>query len=384
MARPPAEVRLMGGTLGRYVGRIFAGQLLLVLLSAAALLQLFDLMSNIDGVIEDLGGGPGAMLRYTLLRLPTLLTFLLPFSVLIAAIMTLGRLHRHSELVAFQAIGLAFPRILLMFAPVVAVAAVAHFLINDQLTPRTSRMLDQWQASADPEAAGTPVWLKDGADLISIGSVRDQGLELVDIVIFRRDQAGNLEAQLSAGRAVFENGGWTLGRVDRMQILPAAEHRIDPPGADRWEPALDPTLLEDMAAPPTELSLGRLSALLQSGDTGSRPPHVYRTWLQKNLALPFSSFFMVVLAAASVRSLQRQGGMVLNALIGFGGAFLYFVADGVLLAFGEAGTVPPAVAAWAPLLVLTAVAGGVLYWITRPRGRRRAKNRYVAEPAEPA
>jgi hypothetical protein len=28
--------------------------------------------------------------------------------------------------------------------------------------------------------------------------------------------------------------------------------------------------------------------------------------------------------------------------------------------------------------------GGVLYWITRPRGRRRAKNRYVAEPAEPA
>ena len=141
---------------------------------------------------------------------------------------------------------------------------------------------------------------------------------------------------------------------------------------EAWRTGIRPGLVKDLAAPPNALSIARMRRILDHPEIGSRPAHVYQTWLHKSFALPLASLFMVALATASVRGLQRQGGVVLNALVGFGGAFLYFVADGVLQALGEAGSVPPALAAWLPLALLAAIAGAVVAWVAMPRGRRKA------------
>ena len=361
-------------TLGRYLSGLFIGNLLLVLTSAVALLQLFDLMSVADDLLKDLGGGFSVVLRYTLLRLPILVTFLLPFSVLLAALLSFGRLHRQSELVAIQAIGLPFSKILLMLLPTILTVAFLHFLISDQLTPRAHQTLVEWQNSVkDRKPDDIALWLRDGNDLVSIGAIEDGGKRLDDVVIFRRDQNGNLVAQIEADRAVYEKQAWQLFGVDDLGVRPTAERA--PATIDRqpWDTRLLPDLVQDLAAPPNALSIVKLRRLLQHPEVGSRPLHVYRTWLHKNLALPLAPLFMVVLATASVRGLQRQGGVVLNAMVGFGGAFLYFVADGVMQALGEAGSVPPALAAWLPLVVLALMAGAVLAWVTMPRGRTKGK-----------
>ncbi len=357
----------------RYLTRMFVGYLLLVLIGAVALLQLFDVMSNADGLLQDLGGGVSVVLRYTLLRLPILITFLLPFSVLIASLMTFGSLHRHSELVAMQALGMPFTRILAMLTPCMVLVMGLDFLISDQITPKATRSLAAWQASVEPGAAADiALWLRDGRNVVSVGSIGDHGRSLMRVVIFRRDGKGNLIEQVSADRAAFGEDGWVLLGVDDLTVEPDTRHNAVPLDRMAWPTDLTPNLVSDLAVPPNALSIAKLRKLLKRPEIGSRPIHVYRTWLHKSFAVPLASLFMMALASASVRGLQRQGGIVLNALVGFGGAFLYFIIDGVLLALGEAGSIAPVAAAWLPLAVLALCAGAVLYWVTMPRGRRKA------------
>ncbi len=359
--------------LGRYITRVFIGQLFLILISAVALLQLFDVMSQADDLLADLGGGVSVILYYSLLRLPTLVTFLLPFSVLLAALLTFGRLHRASELVALQALGMPLPRILLLLLPSLLFLAFSHFLIKDQLTPPAVRALASWEKQVK---AGQPndiaLWIRDGANIVSIGRIVDKGRRLENLVIFHRDGSGNLTKQAIAQGAVFDGQGWWLEEIDSLEVRPAAKRSLGVTVLEPWTTSLRPDVVDDLAMAPNTLSLAAISRLLRLPDISSRPPHVYRTWWHKSFAVPLASVFMVVLATASVRGLQRQGGTVLNALIGFAGAFLYFVADGMLTAFGEAGTVYPAIAAWLPLLILALTASAVLGWVTMPRGRRKA------------
>jgi len=370
--------------LGRYLSGLFVQNLLLVLISAVALLQLFDLMSVADDLLKDLGGGLSVILRYTLLRLPILVTFLLPFSVLLAALLTFGQLHRQSELVAIQAVGLPFPKILLLLLPVMLVVASLHFLISDQLTPRAHRSLVAWQASVETRKPDDiALWLRDGGDLVSIGAIEDEGKTLIDVVIFERDESGNLVAQLEAKQAVHDAEGWQLLGLSKLTIRPRTKQSDAVIERQAWQTGLRPDLLQDLAAPPNALSIAKLRRLLKHSDIGSRPLHVYRTWMHKSLALPLAPLFMVVLATAAVRGLQRQGGVVLNALVGFGGAFLYFVADGVLQALGEAGSIPPALAAWLPLVFLALISAAVLAWVAMPRGRSKGRIR-PAEGDDPA
>ncbi|MGI9492856.1 MAG: LptF/LptG family permease [Geminicoccaceae bacterium] len=364
--------------LGRYVTRIFIGQLSLVLISAVAMLQLFDVMSQADDLLADLGGGVSVVLHYSLLRLPILVTFLLPFSVLIAAVLTFGRLHRHSELVAIQALGMPFLKILSLMLPFMLLLVFLHFMISDQLTPRATRTLAAWEENVTIRKPNDiALWLHDGQDLVSINNIEDNGKQLAGVVIFRRDTEGNLVKQASAERASFAEDGWWLHHVDELAIRPTAKSGEQSTHRQRWATKLQPDVVEDLATLPNALSTAEIRRLLNLSEITSRPLHVYQTWLHKNFAVPLSSLFMVALATASVRGLQRQGGAALNALIGFGGAFLYFIVDGVLTALGEAGSVSPAAAAWLPLLFLATTAGAVLYWVTMPKGRRKPKLRSI-------
>lgn len=363
----------MTSTLARYLARLFIGHLLLIMISAVALLQLFDLMSTADDLLQDMEGQSNVLLHYTLLRLPDIVTFITPFSVLLAALMTFGRLHRHSELVALQAIGWPFPVIVIMLLPTLAIVAFLHFVVSDQLAPRTNRALTDWLAASETREPGdVALWLRSDDDLVSIGAIEDDGRRLQDVVIFERNDSGNLTAQMRADHALFHDDGWSLHWITGLEVEPEASVPEQTIISEPWKTSLQPSLVKDLAAPPNTLSIAKLRRVLDHPEVGSRPMHVYETWLHKSFATPLASLFMVSLAAASVRGLQRQGGVILNALVGFGGAFIYFVADGMLQAFGEAGSVSPALASWLPLVILATVSGLVLYWVVIPQGRRRA------------
>lgn len=355
-------------TTGRYVSRTLLGHLAMTFIGFVALLQILDLLNSADDVIQRHGSW-SAVARYALLRLPELASFILPFAMLIATLLMLAKLARSNEIMALKSSGLSFYRLLLSLIPVTLVIGLLHFLISDQVVPRTAQALQEWDAAADT-AGATPggkaqgsndpgVWVRDGASFIHLDAIVAEGTELHGVTILER--SGNvLSRRLLAQRAVFDGTGWRLFNVQRLSLAEGEDRRPQHLAEMPWETSLTPGHLADLAADPAKLSLAEVWRFVASPDVGSRPVDFYKTWLLRKIATPFVTLMMVLLAAPVAQGMQRHGGLGTGLAVGVGIGFLYFVADGLLLALGEIGTIPPLVAAWSPTVLFGAVGVSVL------------------------
>ena len=351
-------------TTGRYMSRSLLSHLAMTFIGFVALLQILDLLNNTDDVIERHGSW-GAVARYALLRLPELASFILPFAMLIATLLVLAKLARSNEIMALKSSGLSFYRLLSSLAPVTLLIGLLHFLVSDQVVPRTAQALQAWDAAADVangRGQGTRtepgVWVRDGNSFIHLRIIVAEGTELLGVTVFRRD-GSVMSERLIAKRAVFGGTGWKLFDVQKLSLV-GSDRRPQDLAEMPWETSLTPGHLADLAADPAKLSLAEVWRFVSNPDVGSRPVDFYQTWLLRKIAIPFVTLMMVLLAAPVAQGMLRHGGLGTGLAVGVGIGFLYFVADGLLLALGEIGTIPPVVAAWSPTVLFGAIGVSVL------------------------
>lgn len=353
-------------TLVRYASRLFFTHVGLMLVGFVSLLQLLDMLSSADEIIERHGAGFGPLLHYAMLRLPESIIYMTPFSVLMGSMLAVARLAQNNEVLALKAAGLSFYRLLLAFVPAALLTAGLHFIFSDHLAPRTSRALTQWDAEAaagsdvEPSSVDKSVWVRDGATLVHVAIVFREGFELRGVTLFRRDDFGNLTERITARAASFGSDGWSLSGVERLDLASGAGGIFTRVAEQPWATALTPGHFSDLATPPSGLSLAELMHFAVSPDVGSRPTYYYETWMQKRIALPAAVLIMLLLAAPVAQGLQRHGGIVAGLAAGTGLGFLYFVTDGFVLALGEAGAIPPVLAAWTPALIFASLGGAAL------------------------
>jgi lipopolysaccharide export system permease protein len=351
-------------TTGRYMSRSLLSHLAMTFIGFVALLQILDLLNNTDDVIERHGNW-GAVARYALLRLPELASFILPFAMLIATLLVLAKLARSNEIMALKSSGLSFYRLLSSLAPVTLLIGLLHFLVSDQVVPRTAQALQAWDAAADVEngrgqgnSTKPGVWVRDGNSFIHIRTIAVEGTELLGVTVFKRE-GSVMSERLLAKRAVFGGTGWKLFDVQKLSLV-GSDRRPQDLAEMPWETSLTPGHLADLAADPAKLSLAEVWRFVSNPDVGSRPVDFYQTWLLRKIAIPFVTLMMVLLAAPVAQGMQRHGGLGTGLAVGVGIGFLYFVADGLLLALGEIGTIPPVVAAWSPTVLFGAIGVSVL------------------------
>ncbi|MFN3397801.1 MAG: LPS export ABC transporter permease LptG [Sulfurimicrobium sp.] len=360
-------------TFSRYVLRSFLVQFALFLISFTALLQLFDLLSNSADILRDHGGRLSAVLEYAVLRLPEIASFLVPFVVLMSTLTTLGRMERSNEIMAYKAAGAPYFSILWAFLPAVGLVAVLHFVLADQIVPRTTQALVAFKL--DAEFAKAPnkdkdesLFVQDGSSVVEAGGISHDGNRLNDVRIYERDSNGNIVKEVFADEARFDVASetWVLMRVWTTSIIKQQPVQTEYVESQAWDTVLTPAEFSDLVERPQAMSFAKLNDLVTSNQVGVRPTYFYETWLQKRIAQPVSAILMILLAAPVAHSLQRrERGLAVGVTIGFSLGFLYFVTDGLVLALGESGAVPPFLAAWLPILLFAAIGGT---WLIRQEG----------------
>jgi len=357
-------------TFSRYVLRVFFVQFLLLLLSFTALLQVFDLLSNSIDVLKRSEGNYTGLVLYTLFRLPEIASFLTPFVVLMATLMTLGKLERDNEILAFKASGAPYNSVLLSFLPAVFLVGVAHFLLADQVVPRAinamvARDIYVDRAQSDENSSA---FIQDGRSVVEVGIVDKFGAHLKDLHIYSRGDNGILTTLLTAAEAQYhtKTHHWTLKGVWTTTLVPDHPSQAEYAPQRDWDTVLTPAEFSNLIELPQAMSLAKIWSFARSADIGVRPTYFYEAWLHKRVALPVSSILMILLAAPVAHSVYRRDrGVAAGMAIGFGLGFLYFVADGLVMSLGETGAVPPVVAAWMPILVFASVGGA---WLIRLEG----------------
>lgn len=360
----------MGGVLFRYLSEMLLKRTLATLLVLVGLLQLVDLFDATSDVLAR-GLGLGGIVHYELLRLPAMVQQILPVSVLIGALTCFTGLARNSEMAALRATGFTIYRIVLMLLPAVGMIVAIHFLIADQLAPRSEQAFQVWwnahppirAAKDDPEKIAPKkaktVWFRTGPYLVYAQAASADGATLNGVRIYHRDHDGRLDQRIVARQAVQgKDGRWRLLGSEILDV--AATSLSNGAAADRiWVTDLAPADVVSVFSPDERISSGRALRAITGDRPADKSPAFYATRIQRAFAEPIGALVMLLLAAPAALAQQRNNQTVL-LLFSLGAGLLFMMVDGVLTALGQTNVLPPLLGAWAGPFLFAALAGAAM------------------------
>jgi len=353
----------MPGSLDRYLLRHFLIRAGLIIAGLTAILLVFDVLANADDIVTGSGGIVLPILAYAGLRLPEVLVLVIPLSALLASLAVFATLVTTHEMVALRAAGVSIYRITLSLLGGALLLGAFHLWFADTVLPATSSRLELWKAqdyrALPPRQRPTqaPSWFAVGDALVEVGWSSLDGRRLRDVTVIRRNGDGRMTAYMRADRAHYTDDLWVLERVQRVPVDGGAR-----PNTDEIRLALpvSPKRFAALGERPGTLAISEIWRLASTPGLGGRPKEVYRVWLQRKFAHPVGALVMVLLAAPLGLQHARRNRLLLASMGAIGAGFLFFVAERLLLALGETGMLPPALAVWSPAVVVSMLALWVL------------------------
>ena len=352
-------------TMTLYIARMFAVRIIAVLLMLVLVLQMLNLLSESGHILAAKGNGQAELLRFVALRLPQLVSRFLPYSALLATIITLATLNQNSEVIAMKAAGLSAHQILAPLFLVAAATSVLTFTFNERVTVRATAALKAWQdvdyGTIPPDTElKTNVWMQDGPNILFARTVtgRAAATEMGDVSWYRRDPTGMVTEIVHAPHARFAHPGW---RFDHPASFDVQSTRRTDLGAPRvYATGVDPAQVIVRKTDADGESLWRLSeSITEIRAAGYRTSELDGKWWHK-ISGPLSALLMPLLGAVAAFGLARSGKLFVRAVIGMALGFAYFVVDNAALAMGNFGGYTPFLAAWSPFLLFLLIGETVL------------------------
>lgn len=347
-----------------YLFRSFLTRFVFLLIMIGAVLQLLDLLANTSDILAGEGNGVGSLYRYVLLRSPQIITTIVPFTVLLAALVVFAAFAQHSEIIVMKASGLSPVAILLPMIVGGSIIGVLHFSFNETVVISSTVDLRVWEnqgyaANASFEESSSAVWMDDGQASVRAKTVSDNGARLSEVSIMRYDEVGNVASLLTADAAQWESGQWTLLNAE---LWAAEDNTIQAFERLQWDSDATPEQFLFLAVRPDEVSFRQLRAHVAELEAKGAPVDYFKTWLHQKVSGPMGALIMPLFATLVGFGIYRGGGLTLRFIAGLGLGFGFFVVVNLMIALGTYGAVPPIVAAWFPALLFFSIGTGLIIY----------------------
>ncbi len=352
-------------TLTVYLAKLFTVRIAAMLFVLVLVLLMLDLLSKSGEILAVPGNGQGELLTYAGLRVPQLISRFLPYSVLLATLITLVTLNQNSEVIAMKAAGLSAHQVLAPLLLTAGIVSVATFVFNEQVVTKSTQTLKAWEAveyGPIPTESGvkTNVYLTDGDNILTAAYVAGSGeaIAMRKVTWYRRNPDGMIVEQIDADRARYAGPGWRLeGGLTRFNVQNAVTD--DPVSVVVGEGLLPEQIDLAKIDPDGEPFWTLGSSIAEFERAGRRTSELRAKWWHK-ISGPLSAFLMPLLGAVAAFGLARSGQLFVRAVIGMALGFAYFVVDNAALAMGSFGGYPPFLAAWSPFLLFLLIGETVL------------------------
>ena len=354
-------------TMSRYIARAFARNIAVVLLGLLAILQIMDVIGESNRILQVAGNTEADLWRYVQLRLPILLSEFLPFTVLLATLITCGTLAASSQVVIMRSSGLSPHQVLLPMLAVAAVCACFHLVWNETISVHASARLAEWQATGygahpvDTSAQPTLTWVAAGDSVIRARptAAENGGVSLTDIAIFGHVREGGLDTVTFAARGFLSSEG--TGELEDVRTVDIISRDVRTVDHMTWQPAVTPQHFFVKTVNPDQMALLDLAATAHALAAVGREDHALQSEMYHKLARPLGSLLMPLLGTIVAVGLARTGSVLARASIGLALGFSYFVADNAIMAMGRSGAIPPQLAAWMAVLIFFVVGEAILF-----------------------
>lgn len=297
-----------------------------------------------------------------ILHLPSVFVMTIPMGVLLATVMTLNGLSLSSEITVMRACGIGLNRIARPIFGFAIIMALASFTINETIVPKMMQMSTEMALIAFGQKH-----IPEGKQNFTFKEVQKGGS--LKRLFYVADCTNSTLHNITVLDASKENV---------IQILQAREGKTSPEGWNFQKGAIysisdDGKSLNTTMFNDSKISFGMdLSKELERNQASERnfielakfiieenKPEL-RIDLYDKIALPLTTIVLVLIGvplAITPPRVRYNRGFLFSILI----IFAYYLIRALSLSFGEAGTLIPALAAFMPNIILTAI-GVYLYY----------------------
>jgi lipopolysaccharide export system permease protein len=376
--------------LDRYVVGNFLQAYLYCVTAFLSIWLIFDISENISIFLENHFGFTRTV-EYYLTQLPQVLVILLPVSLLLALLFSLGRMTRANEIVSMLTAGVSIPRVLLPLLAIGLLTTLVTFSLNYSIAPHAELARRNYLARTGParsnRIAGQIFRNRTDSRTWFIQDFLPGESVFNNVQILQQDTHDNITTTYWAGRAVYlrDTKSWLLetakvvnydrrGNILHSEILPSLT-------IEHWNET--PFRIGSANVQAEFLSLPELNDYLRyNADFPSSLLAPFSTHFQYRLALPWACLVVVLVAAPLGIGFSRRGvlsSVALAIVIVFSMNFLTHL----FLALGEGNRIPAWLAAWSPNLLFASIGLYLLYlrstnregWNFHVFGRRRIVTR---------
>lgn len=338
------------------------------LVASIVLLSLLNFFTFTDELGDTSEGSYGLKDIFIYLSLTSPRDFyeLLPSSVLLGSLVTLGALGGNRELVAMQAAGASKAQIIWAVMRVGLMLAVLGAFIGEYIAPPSERAAKTFKSAATHHQVASRTkygfWLRDGEVFINIRQIQKQD-ELGDISIFEFDEKRRLKLETHADKAVYDGKKWRLDniKITRLSKDSAKSEKI---AAVDWASVLKPELLNVFVVRPENLSAYELWKYMEYlKDNGQKNQSVDLAFWGR-IVNPFVILVMLLVALPFVMTLRRETSLGQRIVVGVTLGLGFYLFDRMFGHFGLIYQLNPVFAASFPTLL---VFGGAVAGIVRLR-----------------
>ncbi len=356
----------------RVLHRYLLRQNLFLLLSTlgvgTALYLMSDLFDRLDDFVEA-GLGAGTVLTYFLVKIPLIVSQIMPAVFLVSVVVQLCLMARGRELLALRSGGVSLTSLTRFFVYYSLIWCLAQLVFSQFVGVYGEREASRiWSEDVrgniveKKELSG--VWFKEGDRVVELRRLWPARGEAQGVTVFELSPGRDAVVRiLSAEAAQAEPGHW---RLTGVRVLDPADFSVaQTPDVD-LPLEQDPMtfLLVAPGADPAQLPMWTLMGVIKSLDaSGSNVERLLTSWHMK-WAYAFSILAMGLLALAMVSFTEN---VYLNVALALVLTFAYYVVFMVGVTMGQKGMLPPWLGAWLGNIVFCSLAGARLAWTARPR-----------------
>jgi lipopolysaccharide export system permease protein len=305
--------------------------------------------------------------RFFLYSIPVMITMSLPMATLIAALLSLGNLSSHNEIIAMRAGGVSLARII---APLVAggiLISIFGFINNEFIMPACTsranyiRFVEIEKKQQQVMFQQSKLWLR-GPDnsIANIELVSPNRNEMLGLNIYKLNPDYSVRERIIAKSLVWESGAWKL-RQSRTITIRGNTINSRVSDGEVFNIVDNPDNFGMIVKDSEEMNFQEMweyvNRLKASGYEATR----YEVDLHSKLAFPLTSLLVVLISVPFSFHKVRSGGAARGFAFAIVIAFTYLTIMGIGQSLGNSGTLSPILAAWLANIIFTATTLVILF-----------------------
>ncbi len=358
--------------LSRYLLRQNLVYFLFCMALGAGIYLLTDIFDRLDNFLEA-GLGLGVTASYFLVKAPLIFSQIMPAVFLVAAIVMLSLMARSRELLALQAGGVSFGRLLVFFLCYGLAMSFVEMAFTEGIGVYCEQKADRiWKEQVRKRVMErrrlADVWFMEGRSVVGVEAAVPLPAPGSNLTVYELDATGQaLTRIIKAGRFFTGSGQrWTLEDVEIMDPKGYSVTEMETMELP-MEQKLQAFLAVDPESEPSTLSMLQLSEVIGRLERSGSNVEALRTLWHMKAAYAFSLLIMGLLALAIV---SFRDNIYFNVAASLVATFAYYATFVMGVSMGELGLLSPVVAGWLGNIIFAALAVARVLWYILPSRRR--------------